>query len=727
MEEETDTPSLGMTFETDDLVVEQDTASEDSYRDRLSLSPIINYIDGKFNEAETKRRFDEDRWLSAYRNYRGVYGAESVFSKREKSRIFVKVTKTKVTAAYGQIIEVLYGNHKFPLTVEPTELPEGVVESAHISLQPRPPGMNDLLNPKSKSNGWRFKASGEAIPQEIAEEGFDGRFGYLKDLVEPLQNDLVEGPGTTPDTVTFHPALVAAKKMQKKILDQLIESNADKHLRAMAFECALFGTGVLTGPFVVDKEYPRWTTGDDGKVAYNPVIKTVPEVEAVSVWDSYPDPQASCQEDAEYFIRRRKMSRTQLEDLKSRPFFRNNQISGLISDGFNYTMKWWETALEDGYDNRIEDRWEVLEFWGFVPVEQLREFGVRIPRQFRKSPQLNANIWVSGGRVLRVVLNPFKPARIPFYAVPYELNPYSYFGVGVAENMQDAQMLINGFTRMAVDNQALSGNLIFEIDSQNLAPGQDLEVYPGKVFVREQGAPGQALFGTQFPNVSQQNLMLVEQARMWADEATGLPSYIHGQTGVQNAGRTASGISMLMNAAHGSIRTVIKNFDDYLLQPLGKAYFAFNMQFDPDTSIKGDLEVHARGTESLMANEVRSQRLMQFLSILQNPATMPFGKVDYIIREIAKSLDLDPDKTVNNMADAGVMARLMQSFAPPQEGPQGGPPAPGGPTPPPQGGDASAAAGVNPNDATGVGGGNMGVGQTPLPGEQEFSARKNPQ
>jgi hypothetical protein len=725
MEEEILLPSSDMTFESDDLVVEQDSASETTNGDRLSYSPVINYIADKFSEAETKRRFDENRWLSSYRNYRGVYSAESVFSEHEKSRVFVKITKTKVTAAYGQIIEVLYGNHKFPLTVEPTELPEGVVESAHISLQPSPPGMSDLLNPKPKTSGWRFKGTGEVIPQEISDEGFDGRFGYLKDLVEPLQGELVEGPGTTPETVTFHPALVAAKKMQKKILDQLQESNADKHLRSMAFECALFGTGVLSGPFVVDKEYPRWVPDEQGSLAYSPVIKTVPEVEAVSVWDSYPDPQAVCQEDAEYFIRRRKMSRTQLEALKSRPFFRNNQISGLISDGPNYTMKWWETALEDGFDNRIEDRWEVMEFWGFVPIEELREFGIKIPKQFRKTPQLNANIWVSGGRVLRVVLNPFKPARIPFYAVPYELNPYSYFGVGVAENMADAQMLINGFTRMAVDNQALSGNLVFEVDSSNLAPGQDLTVYPGKVFVRESGAPGQALFGTQFPNVSQQNLMLVEQARMWADEATGLPSYIHGQTGVQNTGRTASGISMLMNAAHGSIRTVIKNFDDYLLQPLGKAYFAFNMQFDPDPTIKGDLEIHARGTESLMANEVRSQRLMQFLSVLQNEATMPFGKIDYIVREIAKSLDLDPDKTVNNMADAAVMAKLMQSFAPPDPAAQGGGAMPPGSPTPPQGGDASAAAGANPMDATGVGGGNMGVGQTPLPGEDAFSARKN--
>ena len=90
--------------------------------------------------------------------------------------------------------------------------------------------------------------------------------------------------------------------------------------------------------------------------------------------------------------------------------------------------------------------------------------------------------------MLRLVINPFTPKRIPYFAAPYELNPYSFFGVGLAENMTDTQQLMNGFMRMAVDNAVLSGNLIFEIDETNLVPGQDLELYPGKVFRRQGGA-----------------------------------------------------------------------------------------------------------------------------------------------------------------------------------------------------------------------------------------------
>jgi hypothetical protein len=344
-----------------------------------------------------------------------------------------------------------------------------------------------------------------------------------------------------------------------------------------------------------------------------------------------------------------------------------------------------------------------------VDVALLEENDIEIPEEFEG--ELQANIWYCNGKIIRLVLNPFKPAKIPYYAVPYELNPYSLAGVGVAENMDDTQTLMNGFMRMAVDNGVLSGNLVFEIDETNLVPGQDMSVYPGKVFRRQGGAPGQALFGTKFPNVSQENLQMFDKARQLADESTGMPSFAHGQTGVSGVGRTASGISMLMNAASGSIKTVIKNIDDYLLAPIGKAFFNFNMQFDFDPEIRGDLEVNARGTESLMANEVRSQRLMQFMQIVSNPQLMPFAKMPYIIREIAKSMDLDPDKVSNNMDEAMRQAALMQPAAPAAPTEPGAPPVPGTAGGPP---------GVA--DMTGGGGGNIGVGAAAQPGEQGFSA-----
>ena len=699
-----------LSFETDDVVAAE-SGTDSIFH---SVSHIVSFVEGRFKRAEDARLGDEERWMRAYRNYRGLYGPDVQFTSSEKSRVFVKVTKTKTLAAYGQIVYVLFGNNKFPLTVNPSVLPDGVAESVHINIDPNAEQAGATLREPftdSPAPSYLFGPDAKLRPGETLRD-LQERLGPLSNKLAPVSDKLIEGDSTSPTTVTFHPAMIAAKKMEKKIHDQLNESAASKHLRSMAFEMALLGTGVMKGPFAVDKEYPNW----DAEGEYDPLIKTVPATNHVSIWNFYPDPEATSMDDAEYVVERHKMSRNQLRALKNRPYFLADEIETAIDMGSDYVRKHWEMKMED--DDSISpdtERWEVLEFWGYVDAELLEENGIKIPRELRDLDELNANIWVVNGKVIRCVLNPFKPARIPYYAVPYEHNPYSFFGVGIAENMDDTQTLMNGFMRMAVDNAVLSGNLLIEIDETNLVPGQDLSVYPGKVFRRQGGAPGQAIFGTKFPNVAQENMQLFDKARVLADESTGFPSFAHGQTGVSGVGRTASGISMLMSAANGSVRTVVKNVDDYLLSPLGRAFFAFNMQFDFDPDIRGDLEVRANGTESLMANEVRSQRLMQFLQVASNPMLAPFAKMDYIIREIAKSMDLDPDKVTNSMQDAAIQAEIMKGFQQPQQAPQGAPM--GGPE-----GAPPAPAGAAPMDSTGAGGGTIGTGVAPTPGEQGFSA-----
>ena len=693
-----------LSFETDEVVAAEE--QEDTLFD--NVSNVVTFVNERFKRAEDARNADEERWLRAYRNYRGVYGPDVQFTSSEKSKVFVKVTKTKTLAAYGQIVDVLFGNNKFPLTINPSVLPDGVAESVHINIDPAAEKATDILRDsftKETTKPYLIGPDTELKPGETLAD-LRRRLGPVEDKVAPVSEKIIEGDGSTPATATFHPAMIAAKKMEKKIHDQLNESGASKHLRSMAFEMALLGTGIMKGPFAVDKEYPNWN--DDGE--YDPLIKTVPSTNHVSAWNFYPDPVASSMDDAEYVIERHKMSRNQLRSLKGRPYFIDEAIEEAIDSGPDYVRKHWEMKMEDD-DTAPSDteRWQVLEFWGYVDTDILEENGIKIPADMAELDEVSANIWVVNGKVVRCVLNPFKPARIPYYAVPYEHNPYSFFGVGIAENMDDTQTLMNGFMRMAVDNAVLSGNLLIEIDETNLVPGQDMSVYPGKVFRRQGGAPGQAIFGTKFPNVAGENMQLFDKARVLADESTGFPSFAHGQTGVSGVGRTASGISMLMSAANGSIRTVVKNVDDYLLAPIGRAFFAFNMQFDFDEGIRGDLEVKANGTESLMANEVRSQRLMQFLQVASNPMLAPFAKMDYIVREIAKSMDLDPDKVTNSMADAAIQAEIMKGFQQPM---------PEQPQAPPQ---EEPPAGADVQDPTGAGGGNIGTGSAPVPGEQGFS------
>jgi len=346
--------------ENDEIVVESEAVSLEDSKDTdttdINTTNIIPFVMERFGRAEDYRELDEQRWLRAYRNYRGLYGSDVQFTEAEKSRVFIKVTKTKTLAAYGQIVDVLFANNRFPLSVDPTELPEGVVKD--VSFDPKEP--EELRGSTSLSTSpYGFKGDGKDLPKGATAKTLEGMLGPLEDKLKDIDNLKAEA-GKTPTAVTFSPALVAAKNMEKKIHDQLEESGASKHLRSTAFEMALFGTGVMKGPFAVDKEYPNW----DEEGEYDPTLKTVPQVSHVSVWNFYPDPDANNMDEAQFVIERHKLSRSQLRALKKRPHFRSEVIEAAIAEGENYTKESWEDDLSDYAPEHGIERFEVLEYWG---------------------------------------------------------------------------------------------------------------------------------------------------------------------------------------------------------------------------------------------------------------------------------------------------------------------------------------------------------------------------
>ena len=213
---------------------------------------------------------------------------------------------------------------------------------------------------------------------------------------------------------------------------------------------------------------------------------------------------------------------------------------------------------------------------------------------------------------------------------------------------------------------------------------------------------------------------MFDKFRQLADEQTGIPSYSHGQTGVQSMTRTASGMSMLLGAASLNIKTVVKNLDDFLLKPLGESYFQWNMQFmEGKIGIEGDLEINAMGTNSLMQKEVRSQRLTMFLQTAQSPAIAPFVKISKLVSELAYSLDLDPDEILNDPEEAAIMAQIIGMQNVGQE--TGSEAGTVGEQPNPMGSPEGTPEQPQELGVTGTGGGNIGIGSVPQSGEDQFS------
>ena len=209
---------------------------EDEHGKTLNLDEslrvsLVGLLMDRYASAQSARDQDETRWLTAYHNYRGLYGKHIRFRESEKSRVFVKVTKTKVLAAFGQLVDVVFGGNKFPIGVSETNVPEGIEEHAHFnpSLETTPPQMSEEEEPTEELDN----------PFDVGYEG-DGRvlkpgatYGSGKfEVVRPEKKlEMTEGLSPIPEALEVNPAQQAARRMEKLIHDQIEESNGSSELR----------------------------------------------------------------------------------------------------------------------------------------------------------------------------------------------------------------------------------------------------------------------------------------------------------------------------------------------------------------------------------------------------------------------------------------------------------------------------------------------------------------
>jgi len=410
-------------------------------------SNLVGIIKARFQVAEDARRSDESRWLRAYENYRGLYNKSIKFRDSEKSRIFVKITKTKVLAAFGQLVDVIFGTGKFPIGIAETKIPEGELANAHLDTQTGAPGIestmgggelpDDIGNRMDNPYDVGYEGDGKVLkPGATFQKGI-----FEETLEDKVEDQLVEGFSPIPTILEISPAQKAARRMEKLIHDQIDESKGSSEIRNALLESSLLGTGIVKGPFNFNKKLHKWETGEDGERSYNPLEVRVPRIEFVSCWDFYPDPGATSIEECEYVIHRHKLNKSQLRQLRNMPYFDEDAIRNCLQMGANYEEKSFESHLKDDArsDEDYQTNFEVLEYWGIMDAEYAREVGIELSDDIDDLDEVQVNAWICGNSLLRAVVNPFTPYRIPYHAFPYERNPYNFFGIGVAENMDDSQ------------------------------------------------------------------------------------------------------------------------------------------------------------------------------------------------------------------------------------------------------------------------------------------------
>ena len=233
---------------------------------------LVGIIKDRFQKAEDARDSDERRWLKSYENYRGLYSKGVRFRESEKSRVFVKVTKTKVLAAFGQLVDVIFGTGKFPIGISETHMPEGEKENAYLDATNPTPGLETSI---PDNIGNRLEDPILDNPYDIGYEG-DGKVlkagatygnGLFEETIENQADSLgllKEGLSPLPQAAELSPAAKAARRMEKLVHDQIEESNGSAEIRNALLESALLGTGIVKGPFNFNKKLHKWDSNEEG-------------------------------------------------------------------------------------------------------------------------------------------------------------------------------------------------------------------------------------------------------------------------------------------------------------------------------------------------------------------------------------------------------------------------------------------------------------------------------
>lgn len=695
---------------------------EDVVNSSTMHSRIAGFVRSNYELADRYRKVHESRWLTFFDQFRGRYSAEEAnqLSRiKEKnpfaSEAFIKITKTKTLAAVGSLYEVLTAGNRIPITVESTPEPEGISKKVYVDKTNDP----KAITPEDLANTYGFPGDGRSIERGTT---FQDMFNGLgKKYSKLFKGDkLIAGKSPDPATaIEVHPAKEAALNMDSKIQDQLLESDTIKKLESCILEMVMFGTGVIKGPFTYSESVPSWTydPDNDREPKYTIKKKLRPFISSPNIWNIYPDPYAESSSDVDYVIERHKLTKANLLKLRNQPGFDREAINAVAMRPGSGSYNDWEYRLKDVQSLSEDPRYEVLEYWGNVTVEEAKSFGIEdIPDNLSEQDTVSVCIFVADNYCIKKQLNPFLPERIPYFFIPYEEHPYQLWGIGVPENMEDSQRMINMHTRAAQDNLRLAGSCMLEVSEKLLVPNQGNDIYAGKIWRKQGATPGQSIFPITFTNTAPAHLQFINEAGRWADQSSGIPSIMHGQTGITGSGRTAYGINAIMQSGNLSIRTVLKNIDKELLQPLGEAMFNWNMQFNTDLpEIRGDMKIVAKGVGSFNSKDIQNQKLISLLQMVMNPAMAPFMNFPNLLKEIVISMDLDPNDLINDVTVAQLYAKIIGEQAnvnfgngqgANEGGGQAGPQANGEVLP--TGPDKSS--GGNP-------GGSIGTGVTPTSGE----------
>ena len=593
----------------------EDNELEESRQQNISDN-IGNWLVTLFGGWRDNRRNEqEDILLDCERAWKNKYDlvSQTELAQRQQesgdSTVWVPITRTKVNIAVAKTYEKMLNSSDMPWSITPLE----------VTAEQQKQAQQDVA----------IAVQANALAPDISPEQ------ALAKMEDYLAEQYKE----------------KAENMEKEIADQLNKADAMKEISKVILQQHYLGTGALKFEATVFED-EHWVQDPQTRQWSLQMQQTpFPKGKFVSLFNLFFDPYATDVGSSLGVIERHVLTRSQLLKYKNMDGFKAEKIDEIIryNPSGNHIDLDYETTLralneQDQNVTSAAGYYDVLEGWVDIDGDKLITYGMG-SEGIEPHESYKVNVWVCAGITFKIILNPFEPARHPYFIVPYEHSPHTIYGTGVAENLFGVQDVINSVTRAAIDNAAFSNAPMCEINVDMLKSGEapPQVVKPRHLFLREGGDPKEPM--VRFYQPTENSVVLYQLMELFnkiGEDVTGVAGST--EESMPAANLANAGVSMSLTQKNILQRTVIANLDQYLFKPLIKMMYDFNMKWSEKEDIKVPAKVTANGVTSIIAKEMRSQQLLMFAQLTGTPEDRNIVDRKELLGELATALDQDEEK-----------------------------------------------------------------------------------
>lgn len=613
-----------------------------------------------WSTAKQARLIPEQEMLRALRALRGEYDPDKLqqLKAQGSSEIYMMLFATKARQAKALLGDVLLGTgDDKPWSLRPTPSPTLPPDTVAEIMQ-----STEML-----------VSEAEQSPQPMG--------------IEQIRQ-LLRDAKTHAEAAIALEARVRCARAETTLEDMMVEGDFVEALDQFLDDMMVFKSAFLKGPVVRKKGTLSWVLGPDGTYVPEVSESNKPCWERVDPLMIYPAPWSKGPDDA-FLFERHRLSAQSLNEMIGVEGYSEDAIREVIDlHGAGGLHEWLaidtERSQAEGRalsaTDASSDLIDALQYWGRVTGKLLIEYGLDPADVPDEAKVYDVEIWLIGQWVIKAAINADPLARRPYYTDSFKRQPGAFWNLSLFDTMTDCADMCNAAGRALANNLGIASGPQVWVNVDRLPLGEDITaIYPWKITQTTSDPMGSSAppMGFFQPNSNAAELMGVfEKFSQLADEYTGIPRYMTGDGAAGGAGRTASGMSMMIGNAGKTIKSSVSSLDLRVIGPAVKRGYEFIMRYVGDPDLKGDLNVVARGALSLMTKDAAQVRRNEFMTLaLQSPVVQqmigPEGLAS-LLRATTRSLDLDSASIVPSDSELRIklqQAQMAQAQAQPQPGP----------------------------------------------------------